>query len=421
MAAEQQPAAARLTSPASTGAPARTLPRRRRLPWPALLVLAALGFTAVTTELLPAGLLPQISRDLGVEESAVGSLTAAYAIVIVVTAVPLSKVLAGRVPRKRLLVAVVILFALSNVVLALSPQITLAVAARLLGGIAHGLLWSSMAPYVARIVPADAMGRGMAVVFSGNSIAMAVGAPLGTLLGSIMSWRTSFLVLAGVAALLGVLAMKLLPAVPLTAANVRASIRKAVRLPGVVAVATAWPLVLFAHFALFTYIALFVRAEGLPDAATGVSLSIVGLSGLLGIWIAGLTADRYPRRSLLVTIAVIVAAYCLMPLLAGTWTGILILTGAWGAGIGALGIYNQAAILRAGREHGEAANGLTVVTIQLGIALGAAYGAVALGVVGAQLVPLAAAVPAVAALAITVAGRRHAYPPGSGERQPGLL
>jgi predicted MFS family arabinose efflux permease len=415
MAAEKQPLA-----PASTASLSAPGPRRK-MPWAALLVLAALGFTAVTTELLPAGLLPQISHDLGVEESAVGSLTAAYAVVIVVTAVPLSKFLAGRVPRKRLLVSVVVLFALSNVLLALSPQLAFAVGARLLGGVAHGLLWSSMAPYVARIVPPAAMGRGMAVVFSGNSIAMAVGAPLGTLLGGMMSWRASFLVLAGVAAVLGVLAMRLLPAVPLTAAAARPSIRQAVRQPGVVAVATAWPLLLFAHFALFTYIALFVRAEGIPEAGTGISLSMVGAAGLLGIWAAGLTADRFPRRSLLATIAVIVIAYCLMPLLATTWPGLLGLTAAWGAGVGALGIYNQAAILRAGRDHGEAANGLTVVTIQLGIALGAWYGAGALGIIGPQLLPLAAAIPAAAALAITFAGRRHAYPPGPSERQQRYL
>lgn len=416
MAAETQPTAAAASTQPRVSARTGSRPERR-LPWGALVVLAALGFTAVTTELLPSGLLPQISRDLRVGESTVGSLTAAYAGVIVVTALPLSKFLAGRVPRKQLLVAVVFLFALSNVLLAASPVLALAVAARLLGGIAHGLLWSTMAPYVAKIVPADAMGRGMAVVFSGNSIAMAAGAPLGTLLGGLMSWRASFLVLAGVAAVLGALAIFLLPVIPLSATSARPSIRVAVRRPGVVTVATAWPLLLFAHFALFTYIALFVRAESLPDAATSVSLSVIGVAGLLGIWAAGITADRFPRRSLIVTIAAIAIAFVAMPLFSGTWGGLITLTALWGAGIGAVGIYNQAAILRAGGEQGEAANGLSVVTIQLGIALGAAYGALAVGVAGAQLVPLAAAVPAAAALVMTIAGRQHAYPPGRGERR----
>ena len=111
-----------------------------RIPRAGLLILAMAGFTAVTTELLPSGLLPQISSELGVEESAVGSLTAAYAAVIVITALPLSRFLGARMPRKTLLIVTVLAFALSNVLLAASPNLSLAIAARLLGGVAHGLL-----------------------------------------------------------------------------------------------------------------------------------------------------------------------------------------------------------------------------------------------------------------------------------------
>jgi predicted MFS family arabinose efflux permease len=209
----------------------------KKIPWGGLLVLAAAGFTAVTTELLPSGLLPQISRDLGVDESAVGSLTAVYAAIIVFTALPLSRFLAGRVPRKTLLIATVLAFALSNILLAMSPALGWAIGARLLGGIAHGMLWSSMAPYVARIVPAHSVGKAMAVVFSGNSIALAVGAPIGTLMGSLMTWRASFLVLAGVGVLLAVLAFWLLPGAHDQASQKTPSLRAAMKLPGVVAIA----------------------------------------------------------------------------------------------------------------------------------------------------------------------------------------
>ncbi|MGZ4662540.1 MAG: MFS transporter [Arthrobacter sp.] len=388
------------------------------MPWGGLLVLAATAFTAVTTELLPSGLLPQISRDLGVDESAVGSLTAAYAAVIVFTALPLSKFLTGRVPRKVLLIATILTFALSNVLLALSPTLALAVAARLLGGVAHGILWSAMAPYVARIVQAPAMGKAMAIVFSGTSLALAIGAPIGTMMGSVLSWRTSFLVLAGMAAVLGLLAVMLLPAVPSDARNSGASVRKAITQPGVVAVATAWPLLLLAHFALFTYIAPFIRALGLPENATGISLSVVGATGLVGIWIAGLTADSYPRRALLVTVTVLVTTFAVLPIFGGTCAGDLVMMALWGTSFGAIGIYNQAAILRAGGERRDAANGLTVVAIQVGIAIGAGYGALALTAVGALLVPLAAAIPAAAALAITLASRHNGYPAGRHEKRP---
>jgi predicted MFS family arabinose efflux permease len=271
------------------------------------------GFTAVTTELLPSGLLPQISRDLGVEESAVGSLTAAYAAVIVITALPLSRLLGGRMPRKTLLIVTVLAFALSNVLLAASPNLTLAIAARLLGGVAHGLLWSSMAPYVARIVPAHSVGKAMAIVFSGNSIALAVGAPIGTMMGSVLSWRTSFLVLAGIAALLALLALRLLPPASDADRDSAPSLRAAMALPGVIAVATAWPLLLLGHFALFTYIAPFLLAAGLPSTATGISLSVIGVASLVGIWIAGLTADARPRGSVLTGVALLLTSFVLLP------------------------------------------------------------------------------------------------------------
>lgn len=388
-----------------------------KIPWPGLLVLAAAGFTAVTTELLPSGLLPQISRDLGVQESAVGSLTAAYAAVIVFTALPLSRFLAGRFPRKTLLVATVLSFALSNVLLALSPTLEIAVAARLLGGIAHGMLWSSMAPYVARIVPAHSVGKSMAVVFSGNSIALAVGAPIGTLMGTFMTWRASFVILAGVSALLALLAFWLLPPATDGTSSKASSLRAALKLPGVIAVATAWPLLLLAHFTLFTYIAPFLLASGLPEAATGLSLSVVGVSSLVGIWIAGLTADSRPRLSVIAAVGLLLLAFALLPLLGGTWVGAFALMTVWGIAFGAIGIYNQAAILQAGGEHKDAANGLTVVTIQLGIAVGAGYGALALTTAGAQLVPLAAALPTAVALAIIIAARRGGYPAGPREKR----
>ncbi|MGO4246391.1 MFS transporter [Paenarthrobacter sp. RAF54_2] len=386
------------------------------MPWGGLLLLAAAGFTAVTTELLPSGLLPQISRDLGVEESAVGSLTAAYAAIIVFTALPLSRLLGGRFPRKTLLMGTVLAFALSNVLLALSPNLEVAIVARLLGGIAHGMLWSSMAPYVARIVPAHSVGKSMAVVFSGTSIALAVGAPIGTLMGTLMTWRVSFVVLAGVGVLLAVLAFWLLPAAHDPGTHKTPSIRAALKLPGVIAVATAWPLLLLAHFTLFTYVAPFLLASGLPEALTGISLSVVGISGLVGIWIAGLTADSHPRRSVITAVGLLLLAFALLPVLGGTWVWVFALMVAWGVSFGAIGIYNQAAILRAGGEHKDAANGLTVVTIQLGIAVGAGYGALALTTVGAQLVPLAAALPTAIALAIMISSKRGGYPAGPREK-----
>ena len=231
----------------------------------------------------------------------------------------------------------------------------------------------------------------------------------------LIGWRASFLLLAGAGVVLAALAMWLLPAVRRIPDAPRPSLRKAIGQPGVKPVAIAWPLMLMAHFALFTFIAPFLREAGLPDYSITLSLTVLGFAGLVGIWIAGITVDMRPRRSLLITTAVIAAAFLLLPLGGTTVPGALVLMAVWGAAFGAIGIYNQSAILRAGKEYREAANGLTVLTIQLGITIGALYGAAALTTAGPLLVPVAAAVPVVVALVIMVTGRKHAYPPGPKE------
>ena len=395
-----------------------------RLPVGALIVLAAIGFTAITTELLPSGLLPQISADFRVSEATAGYLTAGYAAIIVVTVIPLSLLL-SRVPRHYLLIALILFFAASNALVAIVSDFGAAMGSRVVGGIAHGLLWSAMAPFVARIVPAHKVGKALAIVFSGNSLGLAIGAPVGTALGNLVGWRAAFLVLAASGVLLALLAVWLLPPVRRIPDAPHPSIRKAMSQPGVKTVAVAWPLMLMAHFALFTYIAPFLREVRLPDFSIPLSISVLGVAGLVGIWIAGITVDSRPRRWLLITVAGVVVSVSLLPLVGSVLPTLalpvtLVLMLVWGTGIGAMGIYNQSAILRAGGEYRDAANGLTVLTIQIGIMIGAMFGAAALTIAGPLLVPIAAAIPAVVAFVLILAGRRHAYPLGPKERRATL-
>lgn len=396
-----------------TRSPSRE-PARDALPWAALLTLGAIAFTAISTELLPSGLLPQIRSGYGVSESQVGFLTAGYAGVIVLTVLPLTRA-AARLPRKPLLVGLVCMFALSNILVALSPTFPLAVAARLVGGAAHGLLWSLMAPFVARIVPPRQAGKAMAVVFGCNSLGLAVGAPLSTALGVAVGWRQAFLVLAGAGILLAAAAWKLLPQGAGRKAAATPSLRRVLSNRSVLAVAAAWPLMLLGRFTLFTFIAPFIAAVGLPGSTVSFTLSIVGIAGVAGIWIAGITSDTRPRISILTVTAVVLGAYLLLPVFGGTLACFVVLMALWGAGLGAAGIYNQSAILRAGGDQKDAANSLLVLTTQLGIAAGALYGGLALDIAGGLLVPPAAAIPGFIALAIILAGRRGAYPPGPQE------
>lgn len=190
-------------------------------------------------------------------------------------------------------------------------------AARLVGGLAHRLLWTTMAPFISLVVPADKVGKALAVVFSGNSLGMALTpcrhrtrrdprlARVLPLPGRLRPAPDRPCCLAVAA---GPPGPRCRP--PLDAQGHRPARAKSV--------AITWPLLVLAHFALFTYILPFIREAGLPDYAISLSLTVLGASGLIGIWVAGVTVDSRPRRSLIITTAAVAVAMLLLPLGGGT-------------------------------------------------------------------------------------------------------
>jgi hypothetical protein len=135
------------TAPLPSGrAPARTDP----LPLAALLVMALMGFLLIATETMPAGLLPQISAGLDTSEGTAGQLVSAYALGTVLATIPL--VAATRARRRKPVLLVGILgFLVANTVTALSPDVVLSLAMRVVAGAFSGLLWGMLAGYARRI------------------------------------------------------------------------------------------------------------------------------------------------------------------------------------------------------------------------------------------------------------------------------
>lgn len=174
---------------------------RSALPLSALLSLATAVFITCLTEILPAGLLPAMSRDLGVGESAMGQSVTVFAIGTAVTAIPLTAATAGW-PRKRLLLVSMAGFCVANTVTALSGDYPLTMVARFVAGVAAGLAWALLAGYARRLAPAGLEGRAIAVAMSGIPVALSIGVPVGTYLGKAADWRIAFLVMSGLTVLL---------------------------------------------------------------------------------------------------------------------------------------------------------------------------------------------------------------------------
>ena len=164
-----------------------------------LAVLAAAAFVYVTAEMVPVGALPAIAADLQVSEALVGTLLAGYALVAAVTTVPLVR-LTAHWPRRRTLLLTLGCLTASQLVSALAPHFAVLAGGRVLCAVTHGLMWSVIAPSVARLVPATRSGRATTAVYAGTTLALVVGNPLTAAMSQLWGWRAAVLVVSVAAA-----------------------------------------------------------------------------------------------------------------------------------------------------------------------------------------------------------------------------
>lgn len=170
----------------------------------ALLALTLGAFAIGTTEFVIVGLIPTIASDLQVSLPSAGLLVSLYALGVAVGA-PVLTALTGRVPRKTLLVALMALFTVGNLIAWLAPGYASLIVARVLTGLAHGVFFSIGSIIATALVPKEKAASAIAIMFTGLTVALVTGVPLGTFIGQHLGWRATFLAVAGlgVVALLG--------------------------------------------------------------------------------------------------------------------------------------------------------------------------------------------------------------------------
>ncbi|MFE4392610.1 MULTISPECIES: MFS transporter [Streptomycetaceae] len=396
--------------------PAQPVAPVPRLPWPALLAMSTAGFVTIMTEALPAGVLPAMSADLGVGQSAAGQSVTLYAVGSIAAAIPLTAV-TGRLPRKRLLLVAVGGFAAANAVTAVSPDYPLTMAARFAAGLVAGLLWALLAGYARGIVAPEQRGRAMAVAMAGSTVALSVGVPAGTLLAGLVGWRVTFGLMSVIAVALTGWMLLALPPLPGRADQARVPVRRVLRTPGVATVLAVTATFVLAHNVLYTYVAALLAPLGL-DGRTDTVLLVIGLSSLVSILGTGALIDRY-LRPLTIAASVLLAAAALLlaaALLGSTGRPAYAAAALWGLGFGGAATLLQTAVADAAGLAGDIAQSLLVTCWNLGIAIGGLAGGLLLDHAGPTALPWSALVLLAAALTTTIGGRRHGFPGHGGTR-----
>ncbi|KIQ04305.1 MULTISPECIES: MFS transporter [Pseudomonas] len=380
---------------------------RERLPLNGLLVLAGAGFITILTEALPAGLLPQLSADLGVSQAMVGQMVTLYALGSLLAAIPL--VMLTRSWRRRPLLLIAIGgFAVVNLVTALSSHYPLTLVARFFAGVFAGLLWALVAGYAARMVAPHLQGRAIAVAMVGTPLALSLGIPAGTFLGNAIGWRYTFLLMSLLTLILLVWGRIILPDFAGQRSAGPLPIARVLRLPGVRPVLLAILIYVLAHNLFYTYIAAFLAPLGMRAEVDRVLLAF-GLAALLGIWLTGMLIDRW-LRLLSLSSAALLALACVMLAVSGS-SALLVYTGvaAWGLAFGGVPTLFQTASIRAAGKEADIAQSMCVTAWNLGIAGGGLCGGLFLQSLGAAALPWGAAGLGLLAWLVIFMARVHGF------------
>ncbi|QNH13763.1 MFS transporter [Xanthomonas sp. SI] len=381
-----------------------------RLPL-ALFALTAGAFGIGTTEFVIMGLLLQVAADLQVSVPAAGLLISGYALGVFVGA-PLLTVASRRWPRKRVLVALMLVFTAGNLACALAPDYATLMAARVVTSLAHGTFFGVGAVVATGLVAPQRKASAIATMFTGLTVATLLGVPAGAWLGLQYGWRATFWAVAAIGLLATVVIAALVPASDDAAPTLplRDELRAVGRAPVLLGLATT-VLGYAGVFTVYTYIQpLLTRVTGLADSAVSPLLLVFGVGMIVGNVFGGRLADRHPRQALPLTLG-------LLALVLAALAFALRSAPAMTLGVGLLGVAAFATVAplqlwvlgKAGDAGRHLASSLNIGAFNLGNALGAWLGGLVIGHGGSLAhLPWAAALVTAAGLAVALLALRLA-------------
>lgn len=381
-----------------------------------LIALALGGFGIGLTEFVITGLLPEVAADYGVTETTAGWLVTGYALAVIVGALGLTAA-TTRLPRKPVLIGLLVLFVIGNTLSAVAPVYGVMMLGRIIAALCHGAFFGIGSVVASNMVAKEKRASAVALMFTGLTASNVLGVPFGTLLGQALGWRATFWTIAaiGVVALVGVAVL-----VP-TVRSADAAVPSLRRELGAFRSGQVWlslgitVLGYGGMFGAFTYIAYTLTAvSGFASSAVPWLLVVFGVGLFVGNFAGGKLASRSIDGTLLVVLVVLTVVLAVFAAVAASpvLTVIaLVLMGAFGfATVPAL----QTRVMQYADHAPTLASGANIAAFNLGNALGAWIGGLTIAAglgytspiwAGAGITAAAVVLTAVAAGA---ARRRHA-------------
>ncbi len=265
----------------------------------ALLALAVSAFAIGTTEFISVGLLPLIAEDLSIPVTTAGLTVSLYALGVTFGA-PVLTSLTSKIPRKTLLLLIMIVFIVGNGLAALSTSIQMLLVARVISALSHGIFMSIGSTIAADLVPEDRRASAISIMFTGLTVATVTGVPFGTYLGQQLGWRAAFVVIV-ITGIIALMATGIL--IPSTLRKgVKTTFRDQFKL-----VTNGRLLMVFiitalgygGTFVVFTYLSpLLQDITGFKEETVAAILLIYGIAIAIGNMIGGKLSNKNPINAL---------------------------------------------------------------------------------------------------------------------------
>lgn len=338
-------------------------------PWSIMILMSSVTFVGILSELMPSGVLPQMMRELNLNEIQGGNLVGYYALASAIFAIPLISA-TMHYNRKLLLLLLLGGFAISNVIVAFVSNYAVIISMRVIGGICAGIMWPMIAAYGMRLVSPKQYGKAVAVIMAGTTLGISLGMPLMTWIGDNYGWRTEFIAIGVVIVLIGVLSIIMLPSLKGEKLTQETSPFAMLKIKAVLMVLVFTLLGVSAHYGVYVYIASLVETMQL---AGGIEMALVmfGLGSLLSVVIAIKYTDNHLQLLTILMFALLAIAMTIFLLFGGvigiSHFGFFL----WGVSFGPLVALFQTAVGRQVEKAKDIATSLQSCMFNLSIMIAA--------------------------------------------------
>ena len=347
----------------------------------AVFALALAAFCIGSTEFIVSGILLAVSDDLRVSIPTAGLLVTGYAAGVAVGG-PLLGLLMTRIPLKPAILGVMTIFAIGQLLCAFAPNYELLLGARLISACGHGVFFGVASVAISQLVPPERRGAALSLFVGGITIANILGLPGGTAIGNAFGWRSTFIVIAALAAVSVVAVFLALPAETKGEAEADAPLALQARQllhQEVFLTYLAIAIIMIGQLAFGTFqVAMLTRVTGISEGLVPYYLLAGGAGAVVGIWLGGKGADWNVDLSILVIVAGQIV--CFAALLVAVYNPIAVAIMLFFSSLFGFGFSTpvQLRILRGARAAPRLAATMVSTAYNIGIAAGAALGALLL-------------------------------------------